>query len=157
MITKVVEINIQGDVKKKDNIQLSRDDIYYTLTELDKSYSEKMSSHMDLKTYSEKLYFNSNFVVCRGKNNIIGIIAYYANLIEKKAYIPYVCVSVNSRGEGVASKMMQAVINEVANYCDSIELEVRNTNFKAILLYKKYGFIENGLRGAKINMIRRQK
>lgn len=154
MISRVVEVNIQGDVKKRDDVQLSRDEIYYTLTELDKAYSEKMSSHRDLKSYSEKLYCNSNIVVCRRDSEIIGIIAYYTNLIEKKVFIPYVCVSVNSRGYGIASKMMQVVIDEVEEYCDSIELEVRDTNTYAILLYKKFGFKENGLMRGKVYMIR---
>jgi ribosomal-protein-alanine acetyltransferase len=64
-----------------------------------------------------------------------------------EAEIIEVAVSENLRRNGIASQLM----TEVFEWCEkngvaNIFLEVRESNFPAIEYYKKYGFVENGIR-----------
>ena len=64
-----------------------------------------------------------------------------------EAEILQVAVSENLRRNGIGSELM----DEVFGWCEKngisqIFLEVRESNFPARAYYKKYGFIENGLR-----------
>lgn len=65
----------------------------------------------------------------------IGLISY--SLIYDRIELEYIWVSIENRGEGIASKMMDKMFDEHVN---NITLEVRTTNKGAIELYKKYGF-----------------
>ncbi len=58
------------------------------------------------------------------------------------------------RQRGIASKLMEQVIADgKSKYITNITLEVRKDNFAAINLYKKYGFLEKGIRKSYYNGI----
>lgn len=144
MTSKVVEIDITGNVRNKINVPLTIEEVYYSLTELDKNFSKKMILHLNLRLYARKLQERAHFVVCRDKDNIIvGIVAYYLNNEKSMVYIPLVCVDSNKRRVGIARNMMQVLIELVAGSYKTIELEVRDTNVGAISLYQKMGFVKN--------------
>ena len=68
-------------------------------------------------------------------DNPVGLISY--SLIYDRIELEYIWVSPDFRCRGIASKLMDKMINEeVLN----ITLEVRSSNASAINLYKKYGF-----------------
>lgn len=51
------------------------------------------------------------------------------------------------QGKKIATKLMEFMFNDLKNKnVESITLEVKKTNIKAINLYKKFGFIEVGIR-----------
>ena len=84
------------------------------------------------------------FAVLRGEN-VAGFLILSTVLDE--AEILEVAVSENFRRNGIASEIME----EVFEWCGKngivqIFLEVRESNFSARAYYKKYGFIENGVR-----------
>lgn len=59
---------------------------------------------------------------------------------ENMGAIEFVATSINYRGQGVATKLLQSIINSTS-YNEYV-LEVADTNTYAIKLYKKLGFIE---------------
>ena len=78
--------------------------------------------------------FLKNYVYI--ENNIpIGLISY--SLIYDRIELEYIWVSFAHRKKGIASKLMDKMMEEKVN---NITLEVRKTNEGAISLYKKYNF-----------------
>ena len=156
MESKVIEIDLSGAIVNKIDSQIPLEDIYYSITELDTIYSNKLSSHLDLKQYAVKLYDKANFIVCRNNDNIIvGIIAFYLNIAQNLVYVTQVCVNSNLRRQGIASKMLVTLIRTVENTFKTIALEVTKTNINAIALYEKFGFKKTGERGVKLYMDRK--
>lgn len=91
--------------------------------------------------YSHKLYVNATTFEVWHENVLVGLICAYLNFEQKVMYIPYVCISKQYSGMGLAS----GLFDELFEYCknngfDKISLEVRVTNVSAISLYRKLGF-----------------
>jgi len=78
--------------------------------------------------------FLKNYVYLEN-NNPIGLISY--SLIYDRIELEYIWTSFEHRKKGIASKLMDKMIEEKVN---NITLEVRTTNEGAINLYKKYNF-----------------
>ena len=95
---------------------------YLNITEFKKDYLKKGNPF--LKSY---VYLDDN--------KPIGLISY--SLIYDRIELEYIWVSFEHRKKGIASKLMDRMIEENVN---NITLEVRTTNESAINLYKKYKF-----------------
>ena len=78
--------------------------------------------------------FLKNYVYIEN-NQPIGLISY--SLIYDRIELEYIWTSFEHRKKGIASKLMDKMIEEKVN---NITLEVRTTNEGAINLYKKYNF-----------------
>ena len=78
--------------------------------------------------------FLKNYVFLNN-NEPIGLISY--SLIYDRIELEYIWVSFEHRKKGIASKLMDKMLEENSN---NITLEVRTTNESAINLYKKYNF-----------------
>lgn len=78
--------------------------------------------------------FLKNYVFLNN-NEPIGLISY--SLIYDRIELEYIWVSFEHRKKGIASKLMDKMLEENIN---NITLEVRTTNESAINLYKKYNF-----------------
>lgn len=78
-------------------------------------------------------------------NNIAGLILYED--IYDRFELDNIYVLDRYRNQKIASIMMEFMINEGKNKnIQNITLEVREDNYKAINLYKKYGFVEKAIR-----------
>jgi len=78
-------------------------------------------------------------------NELVGFIG--AWIIAGEADIMNVAVHPSYRKVGIASKLLSSLIDLCNNLnCSNINLEVRASNLPAQNLYKKFSFIENGLR-----------
>ena len=73
----------------------------------------------------------------------IEIVGYYATMTVDDVELLRICVKEDKRGRGYAKALMQDLIDGCT---DRILLEVRHTNKPAIALYKKFGFVEFGVR-----------
>ncbi|MCY6958823.1 ribosomal protein S18-alanine N-acetyltransferase [Clostridium brassicae] len=87
----------------------------------------------------------SKYIVLKKKNKVIGYVGIW--LIIDEAHITNIAVHPDYRNIGCGNILM----NEIIHLCKqrnvpSITLEVRFNNTPAINLYKKFGFIEEGLR-----------
>jgi len=78
-------------------------------------------------------------------NELVGFIG--AWIIAGEADIMNIAVHPSYRKVGIASKLLSSLIDLCNNLnCSNINLEVRASNLPAQNLYKKFSFIENGLR-----------
>ena len=90
--------------------------------------------------YAKKLYTNASFVLARHNDNIVGIIAFYANNLPM-GYITHVWVSKTYRRTGICNEMLNIIKCHCKNHkFVSIQLEVNNFNKPAILTYTKNGY-----------------
>ena len=69
--------------------------------------------------------------------DIVGIISY--SKMYERAEINYIVVVPEFRGKGIASSLMEFMLNDL-NDVLSITLEVNENNKAAVNLYSKYGF-----------------
>ena len=78
--------------------------------------------------------FLKNYIFLKN-NEPIGLISY--SLIYDRIELEYIWVHIEHRKNGIASKLMDMMINEDVK---NITLEVNVDNNDAIKLYEKYGF-----------------
>lgn len=72
-----------------------------------------------------------------------GLVSVSAN----EGHVLNICIHKEKQRLGLGERMMRHLIKEAQRqYCDSIYLEVRVSNFSAIALYKKLGFTQIGER-----------
>lgn len=81
-------------------------------------------------------YYNGSFAGYTG-----------SNIIEDGAYINNIAVCPQNRGHGIASSLLIVLKGEaIKNNCSFLTLEVRESNQNAISLYKRLGFVSQGIR-----------
>lgn len=102
--------------------------------------------------------FNKDKVIYDIENNIFTNYYIYKENEEVVAYINYqvmyerselinINVLDNYQNIGIASKLMEFMLNDLkSKNVESITLEVKETNLKAIHLYEKYGFKKISIR-----------
>ena len=90
----------------------------------------------------------AHFLVYKNNNNIVGYL--YYSLIYDRIEINQIEVFEGQRHKGIASKLMEHLINKEQL---DITLEVRVNNYNAIKLYKKYNFEEVAIRKGYYNGI----
>ena len=88
---------------------------------------------------------NCTFLAATDENDaVMGYVGLMTVLDE--GYISNVAVSPKFRRQGVADKLIAALIKRSAKDHAFLTLEVRESNLAAISLYKKHGFIPVGIR-----------
>ena len=95
----------------------------------------------------EKELYNvfSKYVVAKIDNRIIGFGGMW--LIIDEGHITNIAVHPEFREYGVGSKILQGLIHICNEHnAHAMTLEVRSSNLPAQGLYKKYGFLEEGIR-----------
>ena len=114
------------------------------LQEFYNHYNSETNSYIDiLEEEKTNPYLKYCFYV--GNNKILGYITYLD--IYDRFEISNIYVLREFRGNGIASKMLQFVIDEGLNKkINNITLEVNSKNTSAIALYHKYGFKEVAIR-----------
>ena len=108
-----------------------------------------MISYLDIdkitNSFINKEYFINEFnnnpyakcIIYEENNNVLGYL-YYSDIYER-IEINQIEVDESHRNKGIGSKLLKYLID---NNKKDITLEVKETNDKAIKLYKKYGFKE---------------
>ena len=114
------------------------------LQEFYNHYNSETNSYIDiLEEEKTNPYLKYCFYV--GNNKILGYITYLD--IYDRFEISNIYVLREFRGNGIASKMLQFVIDEGLNKkINNLTLEVNSKNTSAIALYHKYGFKEVAIR-----------
>ncbi|MDK2788678.1 MAG: [ribosomal protein S18]-alanine N-acetyltransferase [Epulopiscium sp.] len=85
------------------------------------------------------------YIVAESKGNILG----YAGMwkIADEGHITNIAVHPDFQYQGVGTLLMQGIIEEAQrNHFIGLTLEVRESNIKAQNLYKKFGFVNEGIR-----------
>ena len=129
----------------KDNI------IYRPLLPEDACEMHKTDLECFSVPWSEQTFFNEAnnplacYIVAQADDEIAGYIGFLKVLDEGQ--ITNVAVKEKHRQKKIASTLLNKAIQSAKDYELSIlNLEVRDSNFAAISLYKKYGFYEIGRR-----------
>lgn len=78
-------------------------------------------------------------------NLVVGFVGIW--IVVGEGSITNIAVNPKYRGNGIGSKLLSSLINLCSDLnCTLINLEVRESNYPAQNLYKKYGFIVDGIR-----------
>lgn len=87
----------------------------------------------------------SKYILLKNNHSVIGYAAIW--IIIDEAHITNVAVHPDYRGIGGSNLLMDEII-KICSESDlpAITLEVRESNTVAINLYRKYGFVEEGMR-----------
>ena len=110
---------------------------------------EAFDEHWKRKDFEYEILENefSHMYVYEENNKVLGIIGYY--ILFDDAQVTTIAVLKEARGKSIATKMMNAMIDDCnSKMCSQLSLEVRLSNQKAINLYKKFDFIEMNIRKA---------
>lgn len=88
---------------------------------------------------------NSTYIVAKIQNTIVGFAG--IKVILDEADIMNIAVRTDKRSLGIGSLLLEKLITTAQNLaCQTITLEVNETNAPAIRLYEKYHFTRIGLR-----------
>lgn len=88
---------------------------------------------------------NSKYIVAKIQNTIVGFAG--IKVILDEADIMNIAVRTDKRSLGIGSLLLEKLITTAQNLtCQTITLEVNETNLPAIRLYEKYHFKRIGLR-----------
>lgn len=113
------------------------------LSDVNNDFVPPLLERINFNEYFYKLRDNAVFSVCFNIDNarqLVGLVAGYCNdHINNKAYITFVAVKNEYRGNGIAGKL----INIFVEYCKKegiSEVEIETNNVKVLKLYIKLGF-----------------
>jgi ribosomal protein S18 acetylase RimI-like enzyme len=129
-------------------------DILAHLRECAGNYVPRLDERVNLGEYSRKLYTKSMTFEAWEKHCLVGLIAAYFNSDSASlAYITNVSVSANYMGAGIASRLLSGCIEYARKEgFEAIELEVGKENNRAIALYKRFGFMTEGVENKFLKM-----
>ncbi|MBE6054373.1 MAG: ribosomal-protein-alanine N-acetyltransferase [Clostridium sartagoforme] len=89
----------------------------------------------------------AKYIVARDEINdlVIGFVGIW--IVVGEGDITNIAVHPDYRGTGVGNELLSSLINLCSDLnCSLINLEVRESNYKAQNLYKKFGFTVDGIR-----------
>lgn len=121
---------------------LSIRELYEYLIKFDNQFYSRLSLKVNIYNYSEKLIHKSIIIQSKINNEIIGLVAFYANDNSFScAYISLFCVLKGFEGYGIGTRLMNDCITFVKDRkFKEIKLEVDPENHNAISFYSKFGF-----------------
>jgi|TARA_B100001964_G_scaffold180439_1_gene199353 ribosomal-protein-alanine N-acetyltransferase len=105
------------------------------------SYNHKNIYRNILKTYKDNNYYIFIGIL---NNSKIGYIV--GRTIHDELNIYNLAILEKYRNKGFASKLLCYVFEHMNTEINSIYIEVRETNIKALKFYRKFGFIEYNIR-----------
>ena len=103
--------------------------------------SELFPKILTSKSVKEDIKNNqfTNYLTYLTNGEPVAFINYY--IMYERAELNYIFVKEEERKKGIASKMLEYMLNNLKEECiETIDLEVNSLNKKAINLYQKYGF-----------------
>ena len=131
----------------------TRDQIFAHLQACDDSYLPPLSDRVDIGDYATKIFENAATFEAWNESGLVGMVAAYLNQADRSAFITSVSVERESRGQGIASKLLgQCLAKARSQGMANVALEVFRENASAIELYRKHGFSEHGADAGTVRM-----
>lgn len=122
-------------------IELKEDSIYLDI--LEKQFTDVFTKENVKKEIKDNQF--TEYFIYVIDNNPVAFINYY--VMYERAELININVLDNYQNQKIASKLIQYMLEDCkGREVKSITLEVKETNIKAIHLYKKYGFKEISIR-----------
>lgn len=108
--------------------------------------SISLKESWSLDSYSKELSNPlAKYLVAKVDTKIVGFAGLW--VIIDEGHITNIAVHPNFREKGVGTTLLQSLIDHSKDWgCISLTLEVRASNVAAKGLYKKFGFLEEGIR-----------
>lgn len=128
--------NIEYKINQSNNYN-----ILSHLEKCDKDFIPELSTKVNLKAYSNKIFENAIRIEAWIDNSLIGLIAVYQNNLKEEMFITNVSIEKKYTGNGIADALMnELIVLFHSQKINKIKLEVDANNAKALNLYKKYNF-----------------
>jgi ribosomal protein S18 acetylase RimI-like enzyme len=109
------------------------------LFKCEKIFVPELSTYVDIKEYSEKLFNKAVKFECFDGETLVGLVAAYEG--EAKLYVTNVSTDPRYLNKGIGNALMKMSEEFCGlNNLKYIQLEVKPQNQKAILFYEKRGF-----------------
>lgn len=136
--------------------KINRKEVEALLNDVQKDFTPSLSETVDLAEYSSKLVDKAIIIPNYNEKYLNAICAIYANdYFHWKAYLTMLAVHSESRGKGIAKKLIQrAEIELIQKGFKSLSLEVYANNSQALSLYENCGFSVHDKSGDSIFMIK---
>ena len=104
------------------------------------------NNHKNIYENILKSYKNNNYYIFIGFLNNFKIAYIVSQIIHDEFNIYNLAVLEKYRNKGFAKKLLRYVFEHLNDEINSAYIEVRETNFKALKFYRKFGFIEYNVR-----------
>lgn len=113
------------------------------LRKVDLQFPVPLSSKQDLEAYAKKLCERATLCIELENGEIVAMVAGYTQqVVENTAYIALVATLPEAQGKGIASRLVRQFIGCAAKKgLSAVHLYAVPTNFAAMKLYKKLGFV----------------
>ena len=108
----------------------------------DGSFVPPLGARVEIDDYAAKIFACAERFEAWSDDRLVGLLAAYCNDPARKvAFVTSVSVLPAWQGQGVASRLLRACVEQTRQGClEHIELEVDARNSAATLLYQKHGF-----------------
>ena len=108
----------------------------------DRSFVPPLGARVEIDDYAAKIVAHAERFEAWSNDRLVGLLAVYCNdPVGKVAFVTSVSVLPGWQGQGVASRLLRACIEQLRQgHFEQIELEVDARNSAATLLYRKHGF-----------------
>jgi len=129
-------------------------DIYCHIKECDNYFTPPLSARLSLQDYARKIFENSVTFEAWSGDILVGLVAAYFNDSDNiTGYITNVSILNNYMRQGIAGELMKECIEyAIKNKFNEIKLEVSTANASAIDLYRKFGFVNFGIKDNFLQM-----
>lgn len=132
-------------IEIKNNISAVTD-IETHLMVVSDSFVPSLSSYVDIKQYAVKLFEKAQRIEAWENNRLVGLLAYYQNFNNMSAFITNVSIEKGFMGGGLATEMINKMIDAIRGTVGVIRLEVKKDNKRALCFYMKNGFVESEIK-----------
>ena len=112
-----------------------------------------------IESYVDKIIENASIITIYKNKQLQAFIAFYDNDVQKEnAFLTMLAVKKETGNMGYGKMLLELSIKELTKTgFRKYGLEVNNENYRAINLYKKYGFEEVNKNGVNIFMVKELK
>lgn len=107
---------------------------------VDIDFIPPLSSRVDICSWVKKFFPLVQIVWAKSDNDLKGLMVFYNNnILERKAYVSYIAVTSDCRGQGIASKLLDISFN-ICRKSQMNLIGIETNNPEALRLYIKLGF-----------------
>lgn len=128
------------DFVKMDKTNIK--EVIIFLEEENNSFPVSIKSRINISYFAKKILNNAEVYAYLCRTKIVGLIAFYANdMINKTAYLTYICVNEKYRSHKLGLNLMNAMFEECENKnMKKVKLSTNKRNIKAQKFYEQLGF-----------------
>jgi len=119
------------------------------------SFIEGIVANQNLEEYIFKLCQKAQRYELWNNGELVGLLAIYRNEVEKEIYITSISISEDFQGSGYGKKLFEKMLAEIGrDQIQSITLEVRGDNQKALDFYNSLNFVIKSTQNQSLTMER---